>query len=327
MNPQTTHPPQDVLEAFLGGRLDPSSDDSINRHVSGCDSCCVQLEKICQGDDEFFGKIVEIGSNLTINTGLDRTLLDGSQHVDVDAYVGDDPHVPGEGSRAATQPLGERVGPDDHPVADSTSNPLNGQRYRFAHELGRGGMGIVYAGYDGLLERDLVLKVLNPTDQDNPEAVRRFLAEARICGSLQHPGVVPIHDMGRLHDERPFFSMKRVEGKTLCEWLASRNDPTMDQARFLSIFTQVCQTIAYAHSQQVIHRDLKPANIMIGAFGEVQVLDWGLAKQLGQTCDRGEARHRAAINSSGPALDAPTTRTNADDNAGPATVDGDPPRR
>src|SRR6185436_4237219 len=104
--------------------------------------------------------------------------------------------------------------------------------------------------------------------------------EAQIGGQLQHPGIVPIYELGLLGGERPYFAMKLVKGKTLAALLGERESPSSERRRFLSIFEQVCQTVAYAHSRGVIHRDLKPSNVMVGAFGEVQVLDWGLAKVL-----------------------------------------------
>jgi serine/threonine protein kinase len=110
--------------------------------------------------------------------------------------------------------------------------------------------------------------------------VQRFLEEARIGARLQHPGIVPVYDRGEFPDRRPFFTMKLVQGRTLAELLKERKQPDHDQARFLGIFEQIAQTMAYAHANGVIHRDLKPANVMVGAFGEVQVMDWGLAKVL-----------------------------------------------
>ena len=117
--------------------------------------------------------------------------------------------------------------------------------------------------------------------RDKPELIRRFLEEAQIGGQLQHPGIVPVYELGAFADGRPYFAMKLVKGRTLAELLAESQDarPT-DLPRFLSIFEQVCQTMAYAHARGVIHRDLKPSNVMVGAFGEVQVMDWGLAKVL-----------------------------------------------
>lgn len=155
-----------------------------------------------------------------------------------------------------------------------------GNRYQLLGEIARGGMGAVIKGRDIDLGRDLAIKVLLDTHKERPEVIRRFIEEAQIGGQLQHPGIAPIYELGQFADNRPFFAMKLVKGQTLSKLLSERRDPTDDRSRFLSIFEQVCQTMAYAHSRGVIHRDLKPANIMVGAFGEVQVMDWGLAKVM-----------------------------------------------
>ncbi len=147
-------------------------------------------------------------------------------------------------------------------------------------EIGRGGMGAVFKGRDTELGRELAVKVLLDQHRDRPDLVQRFLEEAQIAGQLQHPGVAPVYELGRFADNRPYFTMKLVKGHTLAELLRQRTDVRQDLGRFLGIFAQVCQTVAYAHSQGVIHRDLKPSNVMVGGFGEVQVMDWGLAKVL-----------------------------------------------
>ncbi len=152
-------------------------------------------------------------------------------------------------------------------------------RYQVTGEIGRGGMGVVLRARDPDLNRELALKVLHG-NQGNADLERRFLEEAQIAGQLQHPGIVPVHELGRDAAGRPFFAMKLVKGCTLEALLRARSSPADDLPRFLTIFEQVCQTVAFAHSRGVIHRDLKPANIMVGAFGEVQVMDWGLAKVL-----------------------------------------------
>ena len=159
--------------------------------------------------------------------------------------------------------------------------PREAIRYQILEELARGGMGLVYRAVDPALGRDLALKVLREDYADDAAMTDRFLEEARVAGRLQHPGIVPVHDIGRFADDRPFFTMKLVEGRTLAEILAQRHGTRDNLPRLLSIFEAVCQALAYAHSQEVIHRDLKPANIMVGAFGEVQVMDWGLAKVIG----------------------------------------------
>jgi serine/threonine-protein kinase len=166
------------------------------------------------------------------------------------------------------------------PDALSEATRSSAGRYQLLREIGRGGMGIVLEADDRELGRRLAVKVLLEQHQDDETLVRRFLDEARICGRLEHPGIVPIHELGRLADQRPFFTMRLIQGQTLAALLQARRHPTDDLPRFLTIFEQVCQTMAYAHSHGIIHRDLKPANIMVGSFGEVQVMDWGLAKVL-----------------------------------------------
>ena len=153
-------------------------------------------------------------------------------------------------------------------------------RYQLQGEIARGGMGAIIKGRDTDLGRDLAVKVLLDSHKDNPDVIQRFVEEAQIGGQLQHPGIAPVYELGQFEDRRPFFTMKLVKGKTLAALLQSRQSADDDRPRFLGIFEQVCQTMAYAHSKGVIHRDLKPANIMVGAFGEVQVMDWGLAKVL-----------------------------------------------
>ncbi len=167
------------------------------------------------------------------------------------------------------------AGPDlpDAPIGDAGV-------YAILGEIGRGGMGIVLEAQDGGLDRRVAVKLLLKQHDNRPELVRRFLDEAQISGRLQHPGIVPVYQLGRLEDQRPFFAMKLVQGQTLADLLAGRTDPAAGRERLLAIFEQVCQTMAYAHSRRVIHRDLKPSNIMVGPFGEVQIMDWGLAKVL-----------------------------------------------
>ncbi|HVS34793.1 MAG TPA: tetratricopeptide repeat protein [Gemmataceae bacterium] len=181
---------------------------------------------------------------------------------------------------ATSDGRGESLGPPiPGPVLDSLPSGLTA-RYRVEGELGRGGMGAVLRGHDPVMHRDLALKVLLAEHCAYPELVYRFFREAQLSGQLQHPGVAPVHDMGRLPDQRPYFAMKLVEGRTLAALLAERDAPARDLPRFLKIFEQICQTLAYAHARRIIHRDLKPANVMVGAFGEVLVMDWGLAKPL-----------------------------------------------
>src|SRR5262249_9179872 len=155
--------------------------------------------------------------------------------------------------------------------------------------------GVILRARDAELGRDLAVKVLHEGHRGNPAVVRRFLEEARISGQLQHPGVVPIHEVGRSPDGCPFFVMKLIQGRTLADLLAHRAAPGHDLTRFVGIFEQVCQTVGYAHARGVIHRDLKPSNIMVGEFGEVQVMDWGLAKASPVASAPGEEADSAAL--------------------------------
>jgi serine/threonine-protein kinase len=147
-------------------------------------------------------------------------------------------------------------------------------------EIARGGMGAVLKGRDTDLGRDVAVKVLLEGHRGKPDLARRFLEEAQIAGQLQHPGITPVYALGQFADGRPYFTMKLVKGQTLAALLAARKDRAEERPRYLGIFAQVCQTLAYAHARGVIHRDLKPSNVMVGGFGEVQVMDWGLAKVL-----------------------------------------------
>jgi len=152
---------------------------------------------------------------------------------------------------------------------------LSGTRYRLLERIARGGMGVVFAAEDENLQRRVALKVLDVPTTDG-DLANRLIREARVLAALEHPGIVPVHDVGTLADGRVFYTMKFVEGKRLDEYIES-------VASFpdrLRLFLRICDAVAFAHASGVLHRDLKPANIMVGPFGEVLVMDWGLAKIL-----------------------------------------------
>jgi serine/threonine protein kinase len=153
---------------------------------------------------------------------------------------------------------------------------LASTKYRLLGELGHGGMSTVYLAEDVMLGRRVALKVV-ATALSAPEAAERMLREARILAGLEHPGIVPVHDAGALPDGRVFCAMKRVDGKRLDE-LA----PTLPLPERLRIFQRICEAAAFAHARGVVHRDLKPENVMVGPFGEVLVMDWGVAKILAE---------------------------------------------
>jgi WD40 repeat protein len=160
--------------------------------------------------------------------------------------------------------------------------PAGPPGYELLDEVGRGGMGVVYRARDAALARDVAVKLLSEHYPADSPAAHRFLSEARITGQLQHPGIPAVHQVGTLADGRPFLAMKLIKGSTLETILKHRPDPSAERGQLLAIFEAICQAVGYAHAHRVIHRDLKPANVMVGAFGEVQVMDWGLAKVLGE---------------------------------------------
>jgi serine/threonine protein kinase len=167
-------------------------------------------------------------------------------------------------------------------------------RYQLVGEIARGGMGAVLKGRDTDLGRDVAVKVLLDAHKGKVELIQRFVEEAQVGGQLQHPGIVPVYELGQFPDKRPFFAMKLVKGRTLSRLLRERPNPAAELPRFVQIFAQVCQAVGYAHARGVIHRDLKPGNVMVGSFGEVQVVDWGLAKVLRQGGAADEAQPEEA---------------------------------
>jgi serine/threonine-protein kinase len=183
-------------------------------------------------------------------------------------------------SSGTTMPPPGPPGEISSPSPPAATPPRRLGRYELGEEIARGGMGAVLLAHDPVLERDLAVKVLKPDFHDCPELLRRFVVEAQITAQLPHPGIVPVHELGHDDNGLPFLAMKLVRGDTLEQLLAQRTSPAEELPRFVSIFEQVCQAVAFAHSRRVIHRDLKPANIMVGRFAEVQVMDWGLAKPL-----------------------------------------------
>ncbi len=188
---------------------------------------------------------------------------------------------PGGGTEVIAQATDDGWG--DLPDALPIELPAGDARYEVVRELARGSMGVVRVARDLTLQRMVALKELRP-EGNVPAAAARFLDEARITAQLQHPGIVAVYEIGVDATERPFFTMQLVEGRTLQDILRklAEGEPhtvrRFSRARLLHLFMQVCMAVAYAHSRGVLHRDLKPENIMLGEFGEVFVMDWGLAK-------------------------------------------------
>lgn len=156
-------------------------------------------------------------------------------------------------------------------------------RYESQGRLGEGGMGTVDAVWDADLMRHLAVKRLRPELREDARMVRQFLWEARVTAHLDHPNIIPIHDLAVGQSGNVFFTMKRARGRTLEEALHAVREKGEDElslARRLRIFIQVCHAVSFAHARGVLHRDLKPANVMLGEHGEVLLMDWGLARPL-----------------------------------------------
>ncbi len=174
-------------------------------------------------------------------------------------------------------------GSNNSNIGSASSNPKLGP-YEVLREIGSGGVGMILKARDHNLKRDVAVKILRPKAHRDKAQRLRFMEEAQITGQLDHPGIAPVHMLGQDADGREFFSMKLVSGRTFEEiltlWHAADQKIRKDfpLSRLLSIFERICETVGFAHARRVLHRDLKPANIMIGTYGEVWVLDWGLAK-------------------------------------------------
>lgn len=212
-----------------------------------------------------------------------------SETVDVPAAAQDSPTLTRRSGHTAAAII----------APDSTTR----ERYSLTHLHGKGGMGEVWLARDSDLGRDVALKELRAECAQDADAQARFLEEAKITGQLEHPGIIPIYELVRPTDGRqPFYTMRFIRGRTLSDAIdafhekrrANRASP-MDLRQLLSIFTGVCQAVAYAHSRGVIHRDLKGQNVVLGDFGEVMVLDWGLAKLVSSNGQREGAEQSTGL--------------------------------
>jgi len=194
---------------------------------------------------------------------------------------------------------------------------LAGTNYTLLGRIARGGMGVVWLAEDAKLARRVALKVLDLEDAAG-QLEERLLQEARILARLEHPGIVPVHDVGRLADGRVFYTMKFVEGARLDRHVAQL--PALPDR--LRIFQRICEAVSFAHARGVLHRDLKPENIMVGPFGEVLVMDWGVAKlrpKMERSSQNAESGDQAPANES---LNASRVTSGE----GPAGASGSPTR-
>ena len=181
------------------------------------------------------------------------------------------------------------------------------ERYTLTHLHAKGGMGRVWLARDTSLGRQIALKELRPDQAENSIVCSRFLYEAKVTAQLEHPGIVPVYELGE--GDSPYYTMRFVKGRTLSEAIrafhkkrAAGQTNTVEQVGLLTAFVSVCHAVAYAHSRGVIHRDLKGQNVVLGDFGEVMVLDWGLAKRVGpdHQASGEEPKMEPMANGSGP---------------------------
>ena len=202
-----------------------------------------------------------------------------------------DPELTGTVTRLVAQarPSRHAGGTTKQTVATATGD---GQRFQVLRPHAKGGLGAVFVALDGELHREVALKQILDSHADDPVSRRRFVLEAEITGGLEHPGIVPVYGLGTYADGRPYYAMRFIGGESFKEAIerfhkdeALKKEPgrrSLELRKLLRRFIDVCNAIDYAHSRGVLHRDLKPSNIILGKHGETLVVDWGLAKPLGQ---------------------------------------------
>ena len=257
------HPSDANLKAYAFGDLSLEECASLESHLQGCEACGARFDAISLARDSFVGKLRKSPEgNHRIAATVDSPRSESSAEVDTTIDLAH--------SQDTTNPDAPRPAPDPSwPVIAG---------YQITAVIAKGGMGCVFAARDLTLNRDVAIKTLLP--RARPE---RFITEAKITSQLPHPGIPPVHALGKLADGSPFLVMKLIQGRTLAELLNELPHGLASQeelGKFLQIFEQIALAVGFAHSQGILHRDLKPLNVMVGAFGEVQVMDWGLAKEL-----------------------------------------------
>ncbi|MFK8110816.1 MAG: protein kinase [Rubripirellula sp.] len=212
----------------------------------------------------------------------------------------------GAGNFLESQFLGGATLPPAPPKSDEPATENQEQRFRILSRYEQGGLGEVLIAHDRQLNREVAVKQIRPKWLEHNEARERFVQEAEITGRLEHPGIVPVYAMGKWEDGRPFYAMRFIRGTTLKKVIAEHrqaHDATDEHDRLLQLrsllnrFVDVCNTIEYAHSRQILHRDIKPSNIMVGPYGETLVVDWGLAKLLDAPFDESMTAAFVAHNS------------------------------
>ncbi|HEY0191290.1 MAG TPA: serine/threonine-protein kinase, partial [Kofleriaceae bacterium] len=186
-------------------------------------------------------------------------------------------------SRAPALPGSATREPIPTSIPTAVTQLASGDRYRYGAELGRGGMGRVVEAFDLQLGRTVALKEVLP--RGGPSIARRFVREVQLTARLEHPSIVPLYDAGTMPDGRPFYVMRRVSGRPFDQLMAGASE-LAERLTMLPALLAAVDAVAHAHRRGVIHRDLKPANILVGDLGETVVIDWGLAKVIGEDDDQ-----------------------------------------
>ncbi len=247
------------------------------------------------------------------------------------AAVGRRAFDPGEARGAWAMPTSQPTSPssgshtprprmtptDAQPCPSATWSTSDGQRFRVLRPHAQGGLGAVFVALDGELNREVALKQILDHHADDAVSRTRFLIEAEITGGLEHPGIVPVYGLGHYADGRPYYAMRFIRGDSLKEAIAAfhsdeslKRDPgkrSLALRKLLRRFVDVCNAIDYAHGRGILHRDLKPGNVIVGKHGETLVVDWGLAKAMGQSesVSNGDERTLMLSSSSGSAETLP----------------------
>ncbi len=215
----------------------------------------------------------------------DQTVLEGTGGI-AESFDPDATQISQNDGKGATQ-SSQRKPPRKPGVHETADRWEATQRYSLVSNFARGGLGQIWLANDTRLRREVAYKEMLPAGLKNRAALERFLEEAQITGQLEHPGIMPIYDIGYQPNGAPFYSMKLVRGETFEKHIAAYHESPKDDPerpikfrKLLRQFIDICNALAFAHDRGVLHRDLKPLNVMIGAFGETLVLDWGLAKVM-----------------------------------------------
>ncbi len=256
-------PTTEELDALISGLVSSVDSVELEAHIETCRECQKRLDSRSESPSSFLQLYLKSHAPAVATGNWDSQR--GARLVDAvrNAIVPDD---------AATS----KVVPGPAPQIPG---------YRVGELIGRGGMGTVYSGTQLDLDRDVAIKVLDVSSTHSmDELTQRFSHEARITANLDHPSIIPVHAVGQDSHGRLFYTMRRIRGNDLRVILRNgRNeDKGWNRTRVIAVLVRICQTIEFAHERNVIHRDLKPSNVMVGELGEVYVLDWGLAKVVGQ---------------------------------------------